>query len=302
MRDLQLDRRSREGRRAREHLVGENAERVLIARRARLGAVALLRAHVRRRADRRARLREVLRVDHARDAEVHHDRTPLAVHHDVRRLDVAMHHALAVRVVERAGNLRENRLRHRNRKRLVLREQVIERAAVDVLHHEVQEAVLLLHRMDVDDVRMVELRRGARLGEEPVPHALTVREPRQHNLDGHAAVELQVLREKDGGHSAASELSPDLVLAECGGAELLEELQPRVETGPLAAQERRAGDRVTASAAEPVASGDGRATAWAGYGDWHVDPQYQRVRGRGEGSPGERVTLERGVPCPRRRE
>src|SRR6185437_15914613 len=118
--------------------------------------------------------------------------------------------------------------------------------------------------MDVDDVRMVELRRRARLGEEAVPHPLAIGEAREHHLDGDAAVELEVVREEHGGHAAAAELALDLVLAQRRAPELLEELHPRIEPCALAADQRGTGDRVAARAAEPVARRDGRATAWTG--------------------------------------
>ena len=67
----------------------------------------LLRGHVRRRADREPRLRQLVaagRADGARDAKVGDDRVP-AGQHDVLRLDVAMHHVVIVRVRERFGDL-----------------------------------------------------------------------------------------------------------------------------------------------------------------------------------------------------
>ena len=42
---------------------------------------------------------------------------------------------------------------------------------------------------------------------------------RRHHLDRHLAIERDVVREIDRGHSAAAELARDVVVAECGGAQ-----------------------------------------------------------------------------------
>jgi hypothetical protein len=76
---------------------------------------------------------------------------------------------------------------------------------------------------------VVELRGSARFLEEAFPHALAVDEPGEHHLDGDLAIEVQVVGEEDSGHAAASELALDVVFAECGLAEFLEQLNPRIE-------------------------------------------------------------------------
>jgi hypothetical protein len=98
----------------RQQLVADHAERVHV--RARIDPLRipldLLRAHVRDRPEDLARARErrprpqVLRR-RARDAEVEHLRRPVLVDEDVRRLQVAVDHALLVRVVHGAAHLRE---------------------------------------------------------------------------------------------------------------------------------------------------------------------------------------------------
>ena len=104
---------------AREHLVGHHAERVDVAARVELLALELLRAHVRRRAEHRALLRElllllrVLASSALGDAEVEHlDEVaprPRAVGQvDVRRLEIAVDDPLVVRLLERAADLPED--------------------------------------------------------------------------------------------------------------------------------------------------------------------------------------------------
>src|SRR5207237_2514601 len=85
-----------------DHLERDHGERIDVSRGARLLAGALLGCHVRRSADHGARLREtftVRRLSDTREPEVGQDGYAPPVEKDVRRLDVTMDHALAVRVV-----------------------------------------------------------------------------------------------------------------------------------------------------------------------------------------------------------
>jgi len=88
-------------------------------------------------------------------------------------LHVAVHHAPLVGVPQGAGRLPENPLDLRHGERLLLVEQILERRARDVLHHEVIEAALALDAVDGDDVGVVELGGGLGLLLEPA-HDLVV--------------------------------------------------------------------------------------------------------------------------------
>ena len=94
-----------ERRLAGQHLVRDDAEGVLIRRAAHFAGGALLGAHVRRRAHGRPGHGQSLGFHHFGDAEVCDDGVPIAVHHDVGGLDVAMDDAAAVRVAERVPHL-----------------------------------------------------------------------------------------------------------------------------------------------------------------------------------------------------
>ena len=81
-----------------EHLVQHHAHRIDVAARIELLALHLLGTHVVRRPDDQPRLRHpLMRLGHARDAEVHQLDLALVIDEDVLRLDVAVDDALLVR-------------------------------------------------------------------------------------------------------------------------------------------------------------------------------------------------------------
>ena len=96
-----------ERRPAADHLVDHDAERVQIAAGIGLRALGLLGREVRRRAHHRADLGEVLLdggVERPGDAEVGHLHLPVVGDEDVRRLDVAVDHAVAMGEAEGGGH------------------------------------------------------------------------------------------------------------------------------------------------------------------------------------------------------
>ena len=117
--DDRLHGRAGKRRLAGEHLVRHRTERVEVdARVDRLLAHRLLGTHVLRRAEREAGLRHArsARLLHGeRDAEVRDERVP-ALQQNVLGLDVAMDHAVLVRVVERVGDLARDAQRVVDRK------------------------------------------------------------------------------------------------------------------------------------------------------------------------------------------
>src|SRR5207302_11386956 len=100
--------RPRKGRLARQHLVQHAPETVDVAPLVHPGTRrALLGAHVARRADRNPPLRQLAAGscgDRPRDPEVRHHRLA-SRQQDVLRLDVAVHHVVAVGVAQRARHL-----------------------------------------------------------------------------------------------------------------------------------------------------------------------------------------------------
>ena len=71
-----------------------------------------------------------------------------------------------VRVLERLGDLDHDLDRLFLVVPLVGRDVVVDRPPLDVLHHEVVDIALVAHIERLDDVGVVELGRGAALGEE----------------------------------------------------------------------------------------------------------------------------------------
>ena len=197
----------------REELVRERSHRVLIGERGTGVTETLLGAHVGRRPDTQPGSRELRGVDDLRDAEIRDLNVAATIDENVRRLDVAVHDPLIVRVLQGVAELDEEPLDDANGKRGVRSDQGIERRAVHELHDEKQRIAFVADRVDHDDVRMIQLRRRPCLALEPLFHSFVEGEVRQHGLDRHLPVQPQVIREVDGGHTPTSDLFADLVLA-----------------------------------------------------------------------------------------
>ncbi|CAA9298234.1 MAG: hypothetical protein AVDCRST_MAG11-638 [uncultured Gemmatimonadaceae bacterium] len=214
----------REGRRAGEHLVADDAERVDVAPPVDLAlAERLLRAHVGRGAQHHADLGEPLgaraRERARRDAEVgDHGAAALAVEQDVVGLDVAVHHAARVRVGERVGDVGEDAADHGHRRARLPAEARAEALPLDERHDEVGQPVALVDRVDGHHVRVRERRGGLHLALEPRAHVGAEREVGREHLERHAASQAAVARLVDDGHRPPADLVLDVVvLAEGSG-------------------------------------------------------------------------------------
>ena len=147
-----------------EQVVHHHADRIDVGAVIEALLLHLLGRHIRRRAD-RADLRGLAARDQRR-AEIGDLHVGFAGVQQVRRLEVAVRDPEAMRELERARALEDDLHRALHRQQGVGATVLFERAAVDVLHHEVMQ-LLLGHRVvDLADVRVLQLAGERRLGEE----------------------------------------------------------------------------------------------------------------------------------------
>ena len=193
-----------------EHLVHHDADRVDVAAGVRDAPGDELGGEVRDRAEQRLAAGGVARGG-AGEPEVA-DLDPAVVREQhVLGLQVAVDDPRLVR----GDESREHRLEDVHRlvggEAPVLAEQVAERDALQVLHDEVGEAVVLALVEHVDHVRVGEARGAAGLLDEALAEVRVVREVRMHDLHRDAAVEAQVRGEVDRRHPAAGDAGAHLV-------------------------------------------------------------------------------------------
>ena len=185
---------ARERRAAAQHLVEHGTQTVLIAVRAhfRLLTPRLLRGHVRWSSKNLTLQRHVRRfVGHApRQTEIHDLRATRSVHHDVRRLDVAVNDPFPVGVVQGVRDLTRP-LHGRSQGQWSVAEQIRKRDAVHELRSDERNFAGLPTLVNCDDVGVPQSRRGFGLANEPRLHGRTVRDEAR-NLEGNLAIEQRI--------------------------------------------------------------------------------------------------------------
>ena len=184
-------------------------------------AARLLGRHVGRRAEEVAALGQVARHLHlARQAEVHQARVAALVDQDVGRLDVAVHQAVGVHVLQGAGDLAHpaHGLGGRHAALLDARRQG---AALDQVHGEVHATARLPHLVHAGDVRVAQARQAAGLALEALEGAARDGLAGSQDLERQVAVEALLVHAVDHAHAAAAELLDQLVvLGQFGGGQL----------------------------------------------------------------------------------
>ncbi len=195
---------------AREPLVDDDCQGVLIGPAIDRLAFDGFGRHVGGRAQGHARLGlETHAGEHALRtfdrAEVGQAGRPVRVEEDVGRLDVAMHKALGMKIVQCGCNLRQPLVKARVLPGLQV-------AAAQVLHHGEGTAFVLDHIRHLDDVRMVEPSHGEHLGRKAALHIRVVTQhARPEGLEHDTPARSQVRCQKHLAHPAFAEFLFDMV-------------------------------------------------------------------------------------------
>jgi hypothetical protein len=145
---------------AHQHLVDHRAERVDIVDIAARIDLSIRRrlfgTHVFRRAQRQPGLGDAIasgRGDRQRDPEIRHHRLAF-LQQDIARLDIAVNHVAAVRVLQRRRHLRSDLDRLVHGQLPLDRKFVAQRLALDVGHHVEEETTCLARVVEREDVRV----------------------------------------------------------------------------------------------------------------------------------------------------
>ncbi len=156
-------------------------------------------------------------VGRQRDAKIRDDGLPLE-QEDVLGLDVAMHDAACVRVVQRLGHVADDLEGVVDREASLALQPLAQRLAAHEGHY-VEEVSPRVPRVEQGhDVRMAQPRRDLDLAKKPVG-AYGASELRIEHLDRDLAAVADVVSEIDGRHPAPADLALDPVTAADGGAE-----------------------------------------------------------------------------------
>ena len=188
-----------------EQLVEDDPNGVEIRRCADRVALRLLRGQVLRGAHDRACLRHVGRTC-PRDPEIGHlDVVGVVLDHHVVGLEVAVDDAAAVGEPRRLEDLDRDLDRTDRIERRLLADHLLERAAGQVLHHDVVGVVVGPAVIHADDVGVLQAGGGLGLAAEALDESRILGETAVQQLQRDLASELLILGEEDIGHAARPE-------------------------------------------------------------------------------------------------
>jgi hypothetical protein len=213
-----------EGTPARDHLVENHAERVDVGGGADVSlAHALLGRHVKRRAEQRAGARFVHLFEplafELRDTEVEHLDLPspqamrIGDEKEIVGLEIAVHHVAGMGCGEGFRGLAPPVDSVVDGQRPA-RQYLLERLALEVLHHDVWRAVLEHAQVvDIDDVGVADGVGRARLGDEAADHLGIGGIARRQHLDRGVASDARMHRQIDLSHPPFSDEALDPIVA-----------------------------------------------------------------------------------------
>ncbi len=152
-----------------EQLVKDHPERVKVCLVAHRGSSPdLLGCHVSSRSQRAAGSGELGRIQVLGDPEIGELDLAIGCEHQVRRLQIPVHHAVLVRILERIADL-DTQVHHLEpRKTAGLDDGLLERRAVDEFHRQIRRTPKAADRQESHDVRVAELLKDFRLALEPI--------------------------------------------------------------------------------------------------------------------------------------
>ncbi len=293
-------RRRLERRPARQQLIEDGAQRVDVAGRPNLLALAagLLGRHVRRRPHDGARGRLANVVELLGQTEVGDFGRAVLRQQDVGRLQVAVNDAFVVRCLHGAGQRLQQACGLPCRQRGAV-ELPVQAAAGTELQGEEGPAVVLADLVDLDDVRVLEAGDGLGLGAETCQLRLAGVAAGQDHLEGDDAAQLDVPRLVDDTHATLAELAEDLVAGHLasrataaletgrrqggkgihgrGGRHRLEVLGGRSGKQPFRFPARRGGQRAGRRPARDGVGGPQRVV----FRRWHRSPSFEQSGGEG---------------------
>ena len=148
------------------------------------------------------------------NAEVEELGDAMVVEDDVLGLDVAMHEAGVGRHLEAAGDVHARFHDLGLVERLGGEDKAVKMLARHVFHDDVGLAVAFAERVDLRDVRVVELGDGARLLAEGVENGGVGPKVLDHHLQGDDTVELLVMGLVDGAHATRAQTLLELVVVD----------------------------------------------------------------------------------------
>jgi hypothetical protein len=195
-----------ERRLAGQHLVDQDAERVEVGLVADLGGPSdLLGRHIGGRPQGPPGGGQGRGVEVLGDPEVGQLDLALCGDHQVRRLEVAVDHALLVRVVQRVADL-DGQVDHlAPGERAALAEDVVEGHPVDVLHREIRGPAVPPEGQEADDVGVAELLEDRGLATEALVGLALLAGLAADDLDGGGPARRLVDRPIDHAHRAGAE-------------------------------------------------------------------------------------------------